>query len=999
MSWLSQLPKHPIFSLPLPSEEPFNSSSTTGEIDSTTTTLQTGLGSSSRLPSIFPTTTTPSTPSLAASASKKSFHLSTSTSNSPLSQSRNNNNKNKKLHPSHHSSQSQVQEEKLLDSFKRNQKLCLIRGGTELIVAVGKELRWCDLKQVKSNATTRSGSGFGEEEEEGEEDYSLGEYKVLNPVGAKIDFEIHQISVNQTSKLLSIVGVHSLRVIELPRKSPSPTSSSSATMIDVRCLEIGKFYHSLPGSSKISQVLWHPLGTHSSSLLVLTEEDCKLREYTLHEQVDEPSQVLSFLNETEQEEDLKKGRGGARFFSAEDEGARQMTGMCLGEGGETWEKMTVWGLMKNGDVRSICPFLPKRSTLSKNYLLTLQSLVSTKLDQLSSTTYNSTSTSLTKALSTKSSLSRSSDHPESSSASSFPSSRNNDRLEKRFSLELQFLQTLLRQIPNREDNEEEEGGEFLEFNSPISRPSLQPIPSGPYLFSPSTTELSNTSTTVESPHASDIISLSIGTSANSTTSKETESVGGGEGEGLGILLIVYSDGKMEVCLQIEKPQPKFKGEFTSQALVLRSRGAGGVLEEEEEEEEELPILWVSETLDLGYLNEVPKGKEGELLDEGRNWPILKRDPLYANGNDSTTVWIYSRFGVQCFVLGDRVRQLWEKTLEEGEGKEVEDGKGEGGDSQVYWVVKTTNIEDQTSEPIVGLEILNDVYLGYSLLAITKELQLVGIELSLRVEQDLLPSTTTDDALTIPTSQSKSYVSLLEPPFTLPQVFTTKPNLPPPSSSKDSLSITPDSLRQLGTLVETYQTLIRNLVQGVDTVSNRLELQFKELSRQLSSLQELRRLSGDLRESTTGVGGDRDGLVGRMKRVEENQFKLLERLDKTLQKLMERHQGSDRLSLYEKKWFEELKRIEKQVGAGGSSAGGLENKVKRVEAMWKELKPGVEELSRKKQQQAATPSKGPGGLGSSQIKGLEERLSQEAKLLADAKKKVERLTHSLAQSSI
>ena len=181
MSWLSQLPRHPIFSLPLPSEEPFNSSSTTGELDSITTTLQTGLGSSSRLPSIFPTTTTPSTPSLAASASKKSFHLSTSTSNSPLSQSRNNNNKNKKLHPSHHSSQSQVQEEKLLDSFKRNQKLCLIRGGTELIVAVGKELRWCDLKQVKSNTTTtgtRSGSGFGEEEEEGEEDYSLGEYKV-----------------------------------------------------------------------------------------------------------------------------------------------------------------------------------------------------------------------------------------------------------------------------------------------------------------------------------------------------------------------------------------------------------------------------------------------------------------------------------------------------------------------------------------------------------------------------------------------------------------------------------------------------------------------------------------------------------------------------------------------------------------------------------------------------------------------------------------------------
>jgi nucleoporin NUP82 len=151
---------------------------------------------------------------------------------------------------------------------------------------------------------------------------------------------------------------------------------------------------------------------------------------------------------------------------------------------------------------------------------------------------------------------------------------------------------------------------------------------------------------------------------------------------------------------------------------------------------------------------------------------------------------------------------------------------------------------------------------------------------------------------------------------------------------------------------------------------------KELSRQLTKLEELKRRSGDLRESTLGAtsstGNSAGGLVSRMNKVEENQVALLERLDRVLQRLMESHQGQDKLSQYEKKWFDELGRMEKQV------KGGLEPKAKRVEAMWEELRPGVEEMAaRKKQQQqeVETPSRG-GGLGRTQIKGLESKLSEE-----------------------
>lgn len=525
------------------------------------------------------------------------------------------------------------------------------------------------------------------------------------------------------------------------------------------------------------------------------------------------------------------------------------------------------------------------------------------------------------------------------------------------------------------------------MTAPISRPNLAPKVQGPFLLVPSTIDLDETSEEDE-PIATDLVYLSVQVGGGGGGGK-----GDGESKGLGVLGIVHSDGKMEVCLEVEKSEARFAGEDTVNSTAVVVRG-GRRNEEEELVEEELPMLLVHETIDLGFSTESSTTGGGG---GGGNWPVFKRDGLY--GRD--TVWIYSRFGVECFVLGKGIESVWENAIEGTEGKLK--GEEDGGESQVYWVVKTHGStttrkeEDDTegggrNQPIVGLETINDVYLGYSIISITPLLQLVGIELSLRVDQDLLPSvptpgTTNDTFLSLkPTpssSSSSAYVSLLDTPFTSPACFSTKSRTKPvplastPATLKE-ITITPDSLRQLGKHVESYQTCVRELVQGADTVQHRLELQMKELSRQLTKLEELKRMSGDLKESTlgttssTGAATAAGGLVSRMNKVEENQVALLERLDRVLQRLMESHQGQDKLSQYEKKWFDELGRMEKQV------KGGLEPKAKRVEAMWEELRPGVEEMAaRKKQQQlqVETPLRG-GGLGRTQIKGLESKLSEE-----------------------
>lgn len=126
------------------------------------------------------------------------------------------------------------------------------------------------------------------------------------------------------------------------------------------CLPIGPFYHALPGSSPVASALWHPLGLDASSLLILTA-DCTLREYTVSESVDEPAQVFSFSRASPTD---KPGSASARKgfgFSALDRDASTATAMCIGEGKGDWGPLTLYALLRNGDVVSMCPFLPKKA--------------------------------------------------------------------------------------------------------------------------------------------------------------------------------------------------------------------------------------------------------------------------------------------------------------------------------------------------------------------------------------------------------------------------------------------------------------------------------------------------------------------------------------------------------------------------------------------------------------------------------------------------------------
>lgn len=127
----------------------------------------------------------------------------------------------------------------------------------------------------------------------------------------------------------------------------------------------------------------------------------------------------------------------------------------------------------------------------------------------------------------------------------------------------------------------------------------------------------------------------------------------------------------------------------------------------------------------------------------------------------------------------------------------------------------------------------------------------------------------------------------------------------PSGSKE-LTLTPDTLRFLGTSVAQITSQSREVILACQVITRRMHLQQFELPRLTKKCHEME----SILEKIQGPG--RASTEIRLAKVQEEQKLLLARLDRLLQSLMEK--ASPELSEHEAKWFEELKRM--KVGVLG-----------------------------------------------------------------------------------
>lgn len=74
------------------------------------------------------------------------------------------------------------------------------------------------------------------------------------------------------------------------------------------------------------------------------------REYDISVDTEEPQQVLSFVLE-------KKSNS----YLAEDPSDREIASFTLGRGKADWGPLTIYAVMKSGDIYSMCPYMPRNA--------------------------------------------------------------------------------------------------------------------------------------------------------------------------------------------------------------------------------------------------------------------------------------------------------------------------------------------------------------------------------------------------------------------------------------------------------------------------------------------------------------------------------------------------------------------------------------------------------------------------------------------------------------
>ncbi|KAJ7047519.1 hypothetical protein C8F04DRAFT_1022301 [Mycena alexandri] len=747
----------------------------------------------------------------------------------------------------------------------------MILKDADLVVAAGSQIRIASLGAARPQGTRG--------------------YKTLHT--PNLQFEIHQISLNPSGKLLAVAGASQVGVVVLPR---SGFARLVPDTIDCKSLQIGQFYHAANSSAPIAKIQWHPWGESGSTLMVMTE-DGKMREYDISMDTEEPQQVLSFVPE-------KK----TKSFVAEDASEREVASFSLGQGRADWGPLTVYAIMKSGDIYSICPYMPKNASIPSSYVHSLECFISAKQEFLSQTEERGSS-SATRNLSTL------------------------------YDYQHKYVTALLKQLPP---------GTVFPASSrsvPMHPPTTikaRPARQGPFLLQPAPRTLEGS----EGGDATDIMYLAFG--ADEDAEEDSE---GGETEHLGVVVVSFQDGKIDVCLDVEKVEARWD--------------MGG-----SRREAELPMLAVYETIDLGLVTML----EGQLGLVQGNHPVFLADPIHDD-----TVYVYHAFGVHTLHLGPMLQSL-AVALRAGDddGTALSAALQRSAGTAVTPILTTFSVERRCSNPVIAVAVPNDVYLTYSIFILTSAMRITTFPLNLRSDAppsraksqppSAVPETNVGPSSSkwlIPRDGPAAYVSLLgNAPYTPPDCLTragsglpVNPRLSlPPSPAKGAngkgeFMLTPDVLRYLGTTVAALSAQMQVVQLAYRAADARAALQSAEQTRLAQKCGEMEAAVGALR------GARRARTEERVGRVREEQKALHGRLERMLRGLMDR--ASPDLSEYETKWFGELKRMQGEVvGAGRYDEGSLVARTKLLEREYERLMPGLKALVEKeKARSKATPNLG------------------------------------------
>lgn len=207
-----------------------------------------------------------------------------------------------------------------------------------------------------------------------------------------------------------------------------------------------------------------------------------------------------------------------KSYLADDDTERQVASFTLGKGKADWGPLTVYTVMKSGDIYAICPYMPKNASIPSSYVHALECFVAAKQEFLSQTTTSTASSS-------------------------------SNSLTSVYDYQHKYVTSLLKQLPPGTTFPSKSRSVLMH---PPTTMRTQPVRQGPFLLQPAPLMLEGS----EGGDATDIVYLAFGTDNDDDDEGETER--------LGVVLVAYQDGKVDVFLDVEKVEARWERKVSTE---------------------------------------------------------------------------------------------------------------------------------------------------------------------------------------------------------------------------------------------------------------------------------------------------------------------------------------------------------------------------------------------------------------------------------------------------
>ncbi|KAK1239128.1 hypothetical protein MKX08_006189 [Trichoderma sp. CBMAI-0020] len=249
----------------------------------------------------------------------------------------------------------------------------IARRGTEVFVAVGKEIRWGDLVYLKEewmekqSRRRRSSSARVKQEDDTLQSIELepsemaAGWRILKiPVAD----DIRQLIISPNTNLLAVLTTHTVHICVLP--DSSHLTSDDASPLKPKTYTLGPTTH-VTSRAPIASALWHPLGVNGSCVVTVTV-DAIVRVWELSTQgrwsFDSPTTSIDLkklADGTNVDQDFSASVSAtSKAFSPDSFEMEVAAASFATKGSGGWNPMTLWVAMREGDVYALSPLLPQR---------------------------------------------------------------------------------------------------------------------------------------------------------------------------------------------------------------------------------------------------------------------------------------------------------------------------------------------------------------------------------------------------------------------------------------------------------------------------------------------------------------------------------------------------------------------------------------------------------------------------------------------------------------